>query len=41
MNASEKELQATPGVGKKMAKLIRALVIYEYKDNEDKFSNGD
>ena len=37
MNAGEKELQATPGVGKKMAKLIRALIVYEYKDQEDKF----
>lgn len=37
MNAGEKELQATPGVGKKMAKLIRALVVYHYKDEEDKF----
>lgn len=41
MNAEEKELQEVPGVGKKMAKLIRSLIVYGYKDKEDKFNNGD
>jgi len=37
MAANEKELQQTPGVGKKMARLIRSLAVYHYKDEDDKF----
>jgi ERCC4-type nuclease len=34
--ASEDDLKAVSGLGEKRAKLIRALICYEYRDEEDK-----
>ncbi|MDD5339804.1 MAG: ERCC4 domain-containing protein [Candidatus ainarchaeum sp.] len=33
--ASERELSEVPGVGKKRAKMIRAILAYEYREDED------
>jgi len=38
MKASQKELEAVPGLGKKRARIIRSLLVYTYKEEEDELS---
>ena len=33
--ASERDISAVPGIGKKRAKIIKSILCYEYKDEED------
>ncbi len=39
MKASQKELEAVPGLGKKRARIIRSLLVYNYKEEEDKLNS--
>ena len=39
ISASEKELQQVPGLGKKKAKIIRALLAYDYDESADELQS--
>jgi len=39
INASEKELLTVPGLGKKRAKIIKSLLVFDYDEGDDELSN--
>ena len=39
INASEKELEEVPGLGKKRIKVIKSLLVYDYDEEEDKLNS--